>query len=190
VTTTVQSPDNDALFRSGAFRFRLITESDARQISEWTYDPPYDFYDFDPSDWPLILDPSAGFVAVDADPALLPTVVNDEDEADWQLVGYICLGQNAQVPGGYQAGIYRERATDLGLGLRPELTGHGLGETFVRAAVAYAQAQSGGLPVRLVVATFNRRAITVYQRAGFESGVRFFSQTRDRMIEYLVMVRR
>jgi ribosomal-protein-alanine N-acetyltransferase len=74
------------------------------------------------------------------------------------------------------------------LGLRPDLTGHGLGEAFVRAAVDFTLTQNGGLPVRLVVATFNHRAIKVYQRAGFAPGVTFLSQTQDRMVEYLMMV--
>lgn len=190
MTTTVRTTEGALIYRHGSFRFRPMTEADARRISEWTYDPPYDFYDFDPSDWPLILDSSAGFVAVDGDPAILPRDFSTNDDSRWPLVGYICLGQNAQVPGGHQAGIYRERAIDLGLGLHPDLTGRGLGEAFVRAAVAYADGQSGGLPVRLVVATFNTRAIKVYERAGFEPGVTFLSPTRDRMVEFLVMIRR
>jgi ribosomal-protein-alanine N-acetyltransferase len=54
-----------------------------------------------------------------------------------------------------------------GLGLRPDLTGRGLGLAFVRAGIAFAAQRFGRTRLVLDVAEFNERAIRVYERAGF-----------------------
>ena len=56
---------------------------------------------------------------------------------------------------------------EIGLGLRPDLTGRGLGLTFVQAGMAFARQEFGATTLSLAVATFNVRARTVYERAGF-----------------------
>ncbi len=55
-------------------------------------------------------------------------------------------------------------------GLKPELTGRGLGEGFVSACIEFAVSEHNyeGEAVRLGVPAFNERAIKVYKRAGFE----------------------
>jgi RimJ/RimL family protein N-acetyltransferase len=54
-----------------------------------------------------------------------------------------------------------------GLGLRPDLTGYGLGEQFVLAGLELARSSYGQRRVVLDVAAFNERAIRLYQRLGF-----------------------
>jgi ribosomal-protein-alanine N-acetyltransferase len=56
---------------------------------------------------------------------------------------------------------------DIGLGLRPDMTGRGLGRSFVEAGLEYARRRFAPVEFTLSVADFNRRAITVYERAGF-----------------------
>jgi ribosomal-protein-alanine N-acetyltransferase len=94
--------------------------------------------------------------------------------------------------GGTLVGFYyleeRGDAVFLGLGLRPELTGRGLGLDFVRAGVALAAGRFESHRVILDVAAFNARAITVYERAGFrETGrrVRTFERWGD--VEFVDM---
>ena len=58
-------------------------------------------------------------------------------------------------------------AVEIGLGLRPELTGRGLGLEFLRAGIEYGRARFDTERVILNVAAFNERAIKVYERAGF-----------------------
>ena len=57
----------------------------------------------------------------------------------------------------------------LSLGLRPDLTGQGLGEGFVLECIRHAisRYKLTKHTIKLAVALFNRRAIKVYQRAGF-----------------------
>jgi [ribosomal protein S18]-alanine N-acetyltransferase len=54
-----------------------------------------------------------------------------------------------------------------GLGLRPDLTGRGLGEQFMLAGLKFARPIYGQRRVVLYVAAFNERAIRLYRRLGF-----------------------
>ena len=56
---------------------------------------------------------------------------------------------------------------DYGLGLRPDLTGRGLGLDFFRSGLEFGRARYCATRVRLFVAAFNERAIKVYERCGF-----------------------
>ncbi len=56
---------------------------------------------------------------------------------------------------------------DYGLGLRPDLTGQGLGLDFFLAGLAFARKRYRPREVFLHVAAFNERARRVYERAGF-----------------------
>jgi RimJ/RimL family protein N-acetyltransferase len=62
---------------------------------------------------------------------------------------------------------------EMGLGLRPDLTGHGLGETFGRTCLRFASPALGAQSHTLAVAAFNHRAVAVYERAGFQEVERF-----------------
>ena len=73
--------------------------------------------------------------------------------------------------GGELIGFYyfddRQDTVEIGLGLRPDLTGKGLGREFVLEGVAFAHDRFPGRRVTLNVAAFNERAITIYERVGF-----------------------
>jgi ribosomal-protein-alanine N-acetyltransferase len=84
----------------------------------------------------------------------------------------------------------RRDALYCGLGLRPELTGHGVGLDFVRSGLDFAREHYS--PVRFVlnVAAFNERALRVYERAGFRvtgRHVRRFDRFGD--VEFVDMER-
>lgn len=67
----------------------------------------------------------------------------------------------------------RESALFYGFGMRPDLTGRGLGEQFVLAGLELARLSYGLRRVVLHVAAFNERAIRLYRRLGFhETGRR------------------
>ena len=143
---------------TSGYRFRQMDDADARKISAWRYEPPYDFYDVakDPEDLEELLDAKKRqdyFAAFSGD--------GDE------LVGFLCFGAEAQVPGGpYGDGD----ELDVGLGLRPDLTGKGLGLPFLLSGLEFARRGFSPAGFRLSVATFNERAMRVYERAGFRRG--------------------
>lgn len=71
---------------------------------------------------------------------------------------------------------------DIGLGMKPELTGKGLGKMFFQAGIAFAVKECKPKTFRLSVATFNTRAITLYKHIGFQQGPIFVSRGREFML--------
>ncbi len=155
--------------------FKELTEADARDVLSWRYDPPYDMYNADPAQGEenvaTLLDPDNRYFAATA--------------AEGQLVGYCCYGPDARVAGG----DYRDPgALDVGLGMRPDLTGQGHGHAFFNAVLAFGRERCGARRYRLSVAAFNRRAILVYARARFRPLSRFRRGGRPDGLEFVIMI--
>jgi len=157
-----------------AFTFRPMDEASARQILAWRYEPPYDTYNAN-------ADKAEEFVQVLLDPANAYQAITDECD---ELVGYCCFGADARVPGG----DYDADTLDVGLGMRPDLTGQGRGSDFFTAIVDFAQRAFAPQVLRVTVAAFNQRAIRVYEKAGFER-TREFQRSGDGM-EFVILVRK
>ena len=96
-------------------------------------------------------------------------VVDDQDE----LVGYFCLERLS------------EEKVEVGLGLRPDLTGHGLGLNFVKGIEEFIQNNFNYRIIVLSVASFNKRAIKVYQGAGFKITGSKRQKSNDGVYEFL-----
>lgn len=146
------------------FTFTPLNEADARQIQTWRYEEPYTIYSYTPSEESLaeLLEPRSPYYAVR----------NELGE----LIGFFCYGTAAQPWENAVPALYSEEQTlDIGLGLRPDLTGKGLGLAFVNAGLAFAREEFAPGSFRLFVLSFNERAIRVYERAGF-ARVREFVQ--------------
>jgi ribosomal-protein-alanine N-acetyltransferase len=158
------------------FAFRPITAADAKVIASWRYPPPYDFYNWDRETDPAeMLGPLAG------------CVVSQDEHGE--VVGYACFGTSGQVPGGRKVNLYDEDLLDVGLGLRPDLTGHGLGVPFLEAILAYGQDRHHPSGYRLSVASFNERAIRAYEKVGFVRGESFLNALHGVDTEFLLMRR-
>jgi ribosomal-protein-alanine N-acetyltransferase len=152
------------------FTFKPMTEEDAHQIAGWHYLTPYDFYDLDqdPEDLAELLDPQSW-------QAPKYTVFNEGNE----LVGFFSFRQDAQ----------DDQMVEIGLGLRPDLTGKGFGFAFLTAGLTFGQEQFPAGKWSLRVATFNQRAIRVYERAGFIPLTTFLHHTNGGEYEFLRMIR-
>src|SRR5688572_16931390 len=83
-------------------------------------------------------------------------------DADDRLVGFCCLGDCAR-PVGLEAD---PAFLDVAIGVRPELTGHGLGSEVGRVAVSYAWQVSGGRRLRCAVPGWKRLATPASPRPG------------------------
>ena len=153
--------------------FRSMDETSARETITWRYEPPYDFYNPDPDkaeetvQW--FLDPNNAYYAI-------------TDDAG-KLVGYCCFGIDARVPGG----DYNADSLDIGLGMRPDLTGQGRGTDFFAAIMDFARRTFEPQALRITVAAFNRRAMRVYEKTGFRRE-QTFQRSGDGM-EFLILVR-
>jgi len=158
------------------FTFTLMNEADAQAIMTWHYEEPYAIYnmDSDLEDTAEMLDRRSPHY----------TVRDEQGE----LIGFFSFGTSAQPWDTNEPGLYAENKTiDVGLGMRPDLTGKGLGLAFVNAGLAFAREQFAPEHFRLFVLTFNERAIRIYERAGFQR-VRMFTQPNiDDEYEFLEM---
>ena len=148
------------------FTFHPMNEINARAILNWRYDAPYDLYNSDS-------DNIEEDVQVFLDPQNVYHTITDRQGA---LVAYCCFGPDAQVRGG----DYGTGALDIGLGMRPDLTGQGRGLTFVSAVLDFARRTFTPTAFRVTVAEFNKRALRVWEKAGFQPG-QTFQRSRDVM---------
>lgn len=146
------------------FAFRGMTPADAQVIAGWRYPPPYDFYD------------------ADADPDDLAELLSAPDSY------FAAIGEDGEIAGFLQIKT-EQPVAEIGLGLRPDLTGRGAGLGFVDAVLAFVRERSAPERFELSVAEFNTRAIRVYERAGFEVAERYMHPTAGADWPFLRMTR-
>jgi [ribosomal protein S18]-alanine N-acetyltransferase len=145
-----------------------MTEAFAADIATWRYPAPYDCYDMTDVDRGFLVDPESGFFAL-----------TDNDA----LIGYRSFGVDGQVPGG----SYDSSALDTGGGLRPELTGQGLGRRAISTGLEFGRERFSPAAFRVTVASFNARALRVVEALGFSATDRFEATTDGS--SYVILVR-
>lgn len=99
-------------------------------------------------------DPPYDFYDGDPEPVLNPERFFQVLEENDELVGFLYFEQ-------------RGDTLEYGLGLRPNLTGRGLGLEFFQFGLEFGRERYRPERVVTNVAEFNERARTVYERAGF-----------------------
>lgn len=149
--------------------FRPLRSSEARTILNWRYSPPYDSYN-DTSSGPE-LDAAA------SDMAQASSGYFALHNAAGELEGFCCVGQEARVPGG----DYSREALDIGVGMRPDLTGQGLGDAFMQAVLAFLVERYQPRRLRATVALFNERAQALCRSLGFAEVDRFARPSDGRL---------
>jgi RimJ/RimL family protein N-acetyltransferase len=113
------------------------------EVFGWRYEPPYDFYD--------------------------PAADPPEHPERWQVIA----GDDGRAEAFWEFTLPEEGVVEIGIGLRPDLCGRGLGERYLQAELDYAREHWQPQTFRLYVATWNERAIRLYERLGFrEVGAR------------------
>ena len=131
-----------------------MTIDHAAQISNWTYENEYSIYSFQQNN-DTIKELMNGDYYICLD-------LNDN------LVGYFCVGKSAQIPTD-EKDTYILEMLDIGLGMIPALCGKGEGYSFMKSGLDFAKNKFNTKQFRLTVATFNIRAIRVYEKIGFRS---------------------
>lgn len=149
------------------YKFEIMTQKQAEEIAHnWHYDGEYSFYDMeaDEEDLAEFLDRKA------RGNFMFAVMIEDE------LIGYFSVSQAA-------VNVY-----DIGLGMRPDLTGNGRGTEFLQAGMEFVQSRFTVDEITLSVATFNQRAIKVYRKIGFKDMDTFVQDTNGSTYEFLRMV--
>jgi [ribosomal protein S18]-alanine N-acetyltransferase len=152
-----------------------MTAEAAGTVLAWRYEGIYAFYDADPHD------------LHDGLQEMLDGSYYAATDEQGALVGFFCFGAPAQVPGGHLYGLYADDALDIGLGMRPDLTGRRLGRDFLTAGLDFARQRFAPATFRLAVAAFNQRAIHLYEKVGFQAVATFVSPTRRSETVFLLM---
>lgn len=152
---------------------RPIDKESAKAVLGWRYEEPYSIYNANVADIEedveYFLDPRSQYYSV--------------TDLRGNLIAFRCFGADAQVPGG----DYSVDALDTGGGMRPDLTGQGLGLTVLNVGLEFGIRTFQPNRFRVTVAAFNKRALTVCRRAGFVP-VQTFPRGSDGM-EFVVMLR-
>ncbi len=145
--------------------YQKMTKEYALRICDWKYRGPYSFYDMteDEDDLNEFLSPE-----------------------NWNRI-YAALAHKDL------AGFFQYERKDgffhIGLGLRPDLTGRGLGKEFVSSAIDFliGEAQCKRSQIRLSVAAFNKRAIKTYSAVGFRVIDEYIENTNGGHYPFLAM---
>ncbi|MDN6640689.1 MAG: GNAT family N-acetyltransferase [Tetragenococcus sp.] len=149
-------------------QIKKMTQKEADEIADyWKYPEPYDFYNMtaDKEDYDEIVDPLARgdkFFSI---------------TKGQELIGFFCIFPKEPATG----------EIELGLGMKPELTGKGLGEVFVELIVEYLQANYLDQVIWLSVADFNQRALKVYKQVGFNYVTDKLQKTNGGEYNFIVM---
>jgi len=153
--------------------YRPADEKSAREFVQWKYEPPYDIYNCPPED-------GEKAIQYNIDPANNVYAMFDQNE---KLIGYCSYGKDAQVPGG----DYSEDALDIGLMIKPKLTGQGMGTALAK------DVSKNGIDVytpkqlRVTIAAFNKRAVHTWENIGFQH-IQTFKRDSDGM-EFIIMTK-
>lgn len=127
------------------YNFRRRTKEDIQAFLSWHFEGVYSFYDNDIQkeklDW--------YWSSIENEDAF--SIYNDHNE----LVGSCEFSID-------------EGEYIMGLQMKPELTGQGMGVEFSNAVIKFGKERYDFKALYLAVATFNKRATKVYEKLGFE----------------------
>lgn len=155
------------------WEFTEMSRSAAESIAAWHYDELFGFYD----------------MTFDADDLALFT-----DENSWRLTDlgsrerFLAVHADGELAGFFSVQGSPDLCT-IGLGLAPHLTGRSLGQGFVAAGLEFARERWAVSKFRLEVASFNARAIKVYERAGFTRQRVLIRESAGTLVEFIEMTR-
>jgi [ribosomal protein S18]-alanine N-acetyltransferase len=148
---------------------RPLERRDAEAVGSWRYQGPWSVYDPRPGD-----DPLSAVAGYDA-------VVDDAGS----LVGFVCVGQEARVPGLAEA----DGIIDIGVGMRPDLVGRGLGRHFGAVVLDHVRGRCGDRPLRAVVQGWNERSLRLARGLGFRDAGTHQCVQGGKEVGYVVLVR-
>ena len=152
------------------FKFKAMSRDYATEmINNWKYENKYSIYDYSNEAEELLNEKNWGFGKF--------AVFNEED----MLVGELTIDFFNEVDENSEDDGYVDRETVrsnpnkvyemwVGFGLKPNLTGNGVGKQFVSSCIDFAVKFHNykGEYVRLGVAEFNKRALKTYEKVGFQ----------------------
>lgn len=149
-------------------QFAVLTQAQAEIIAyTWHYEGDYAFYDMEADK-----DDLAEFIDAEQRGQSVFSITSDDE-----LVGFVSVAQPDA------------ETVDIGLGMKPGLTGNGNGRAFVTSILDFVKATYGPYRITLSVAAFNVRAIRVYEACGFTQTGSFQQPTNGSVYDFVRMQR-
>lgn len=149
-------------------QFAVLTQPQAETIAyTWHYEGEYAFYDMEADQ-----DDLAEFLDAEQRGQSVFAITSDEE-----LVGFVSVAQPD------------DETVDIGLGMKPDLTGNGSGRAFVTSILDFVKATYSSHRITLSVAAFNVRAIRVYEACGFTQTGSFQQPTNGSTFNFIQMER-
>lgn len=146
--------------------YENMTEKYAEEICyKWKYSGEYSFYDMteDKEDLEEFLDPQ-----------------------NWDR--YFVVKNSKKILGFF---IYKikDDSIFIGLGMKPEFTGRGFGKDFLLSNLSFLKksVDCSDKKIRLCVAEFNKRAISLYKRVGFKPYMKYIQKTNGGEYPFIKM---
>ncbi|TDM18217.1 GNAT family N-acetyltransferase [Macrococcoides canis] len=146
-----------------------LSQEHAEEIAnEWKYEDIYKFYDAteDKEDYDELISPDK------REENYFEVLVSNE------LIGYFVIDAS------------KTGSIDYGLGMKPELTGRGLGKSFINITLRYIVGNYDVDTITLSVALFNERAIKCYENVGFIRANEFDMKTNGSTFRFVRMSKR
>jgi len=152
--------------------FTPLTREDAAELMAWRYPAPYDFYN-------MADEEPGGFF----DPASPHWSVRD---TTGEMIGFVGIGVECRVPGG----DYSQTGIDIGIGMRPDQTGRGLGKLVIAQFIEKIVIPEFHPPLlRATIAAFNQRSLRTFLGLGFQESQRFLTTINQQPFEWIVVIR-
>lgn len=127
-----------------------LSELDAKEISTWKYNSPYDVYNS--CSWEKLVE--------------FNNPITDSKLRQERYLGLFDISKS--IVGIAVFNKPEDNITRIGLGLKPDICGRGLGEQFLKLIIQEAKRRNPENIIDLEVLTWNKRAIKVYEKSGFQ----------------------
>lgn len=126
--------------------YRALSQEDKAEIAAWHYEGEYAAYDFPPLE------------EMEKQQMAFTAPGSEKNYLGWH-VGDILMG--------FTNLLEEETEIFVGIGVNPAYLSQGWGRKILLAAYEVSKENFPGKPLYLEVRTWNKRAVTCYQRAGF-----------------------
>ncbi|KMM38060.1 GNAT family N-acetyltransferase [Guptibacillus hwajinpoensis] len=149
------------------YHFKIMNQNEVEKVISWKYEGVYAFYDMEAD-----MEDLREFREFAADNRNYWSVYEKE-----MLVGFFSYHDQDL------------NQVEIGLGMNPEMVGQGYGLSFLEAGIEKAIDLYQPSSLSMSVAEFNKRAIKVYQKAGFIKENTFVQRTNGGMYPFVSMIK-
>jgi len=145
--------------------FRKPLEKDANEIATWKYDGEYSFYDNDKTE---------------AKKEWASNIHKEENT-------FVIYNESEELIGNFSFDYDDDGHLMLGVQMKPSFTGRGMGTEIVQSILNFGREIYRFDKIELLVAKFNKRAIRVYEKLGFNKTEEFIWNVNNEEKEFISM---